>query len=579
MKRYYTLLFGMVLVVLSIDLPAQDRGNYPYIFAQPDSMGVRWIYYPQDTTAINDTIRRTFPIPGGGKITYFQFLDDGRDYIFYSRGLLDRDTLYVMYQTGYFTGFSNGTFLEKLNVNTGESYWTQRYDGRTMEHSETPNYIYKRNNHELVILGFRGDSYGSRYCRFYKRIYDTRTGQLLSHTYGDKDSSNTPLLLSTGTFNWSHLYPQSDTTSVYYSVEHGDYRRDNFQFVGDQMRRYVLDDEGHKRDSISLTINQPARYYFQYIVDLMPLDKDRIIAFREGRNALQLYGDTLRREFYLEFLTKDLHSLKTVDISAAFDSAFYRSYSRLYRVTPDHIMIYIQREKKLFTSQDRLIAIYDHEGTLLDRIVIDTVPGTGGRYPYLLDAAGVFDKSADEVYISSTVFLEKERRFELVLMTKKFGEEPIVIGRWRVNKQDAAFLPQEFIPLEGGDILIRSKYNLYRLDPKSHRYYWDQGQDVWFRVNGLEISANSDLFTPVLDPGYTVKLYPNPTGEDAYAIFDHPFSGSIMVIDQEGRVIHRSKISKKDVLPLSVRGWGSGTYFLKAVEDNGRVYRGTIVVQ
>ena len=559
-----------LLLWVGLSISAQSR----YIFAQPDSMEVRWMYYPQDTTAIDDTIIKTFHYPHGER-RYYQELIDGRRRLYFSRGLIDGDSLYVMYCTGYFE-IKTGTFLEKLNIRTGQSYWTERYDGRTMDASELPQHIYKDKEGHIVILGFRGDYYGYKNSRFYKRVYDGHTGTLLRHTYGEMGRPNTPQLKFSDIYRWSHLYPHGDSSYTYFSNEHSYYNWTTFEHHGPQMLRYELDEFGHKLDSSGIIITEPARYYFQFLGDIMPLNDTTMVVIRFGRNTL-FTTDTTRREYHLEFLSKDdLHSIRSVDISTVFDSTLDGSQMHLERVTPEYIIVFLSREKKP-RRYDQVIGIFDHEGRVLDRIVIDSVPGAGDLRPTTFSS--VFYKSKEEVYLASTVFIKRERKFDLVLMSKKFGEKIKVIGRWRINKPDAEMLPRELIPLEGGDFLIKFRYHLFKLNSKTGVYSGYLQQHIWGRISGDALVAGVDLFTPVLGKSYEIRLSPNPSDGYSSVLFDHPFSGSIAMVDGLGEEVYRSALHRVESVQLPLQGMLAGTYYVRAVEEDGTVYHGKLVVR
>ncbi len=570
MKINRSILVVLLLLLSVLSVSAQE----PYIFSQPDSMEIRWMYYPQDTTVNHDTLLKTFYYPHGREREILQYLVDGRRRLFFSRGVIDGDSLYVMYSTGYYE-INTGTFLEKLNIRTGQSYWTERYDGRTMDASELPQHIYKDKEGHIVILGFRGDYYGYKNSRFYKRVYDAHTGTLLRHTYGERDKPNTPQLITSDIYRWSHLNPHGDSSYTYFSNEHSYYTWKTFEHHGPQLLRYELDEFGHKLDSSGIIITEPARYYFQFLVDFKPLNDTTMVVIREGSNSYYR-TDTLREEYYLEFISMDsLQSLKTVDISAVFDSTLYGSQMYLERVTPDYLIVFLSREKKP-RRYDQVIGVFDHQGRVLDRIVIDSVPGAGSLRPTAFSS--VFYKSKEEVYLASTVFIERERKFDLVLMSKKFGEKIKVIGRWRINKPDAEMLPRELIPLEGGDFLVRFIYRLFYKGKGDiySPFFW---QDIWGRISGDALVAGVDLFTPVLGKSYEIRLSPNPSDRYSSVLFDHPFSGSITMVDGLGKEVYRRALQRVESVQLPLQGMLTGTYYVRAVEEDGTVYHGKLVVR
>jgi hypothetical protein len=92
---------------------------------------------------------------------------------------------------------------------------------------------------------------------------------------------------------------------------------------------------------------------------------------------------------------------------------------------------------------------------------------------------------------------------------------------------------------------------------------------------------NEASFAEVVEPGNSMRLYPNPTAD--YVNID--ISGiearqyDVYVFNAVGQVVRTIKVSTNETHNLFVGELNKGMYFMKALNDNGSVLTQKLIVE
>ena len=501
-----------------------------------------WMYFPIDTSAINDTIIYQKP-RGKDSITVTKILYDGRHHLNFSRGIVHKGSFYTIFIA--LIGERGGAFIAKLDAATGEVLWTQAYDQRTLPTSEVPQNMYIDDNENLVVLGFRNKYYNHIASKFVKRVYDKETGELIAYDFAPESDTLAPKLWASSAFLLSHLWPYSEDAYLYLSSQHR----------GNQLNSYLLDEQGRTIESTK--INFSGRYSEQYVGDINRIGKDSIIAIQISLNTDNTWNDTFKYEFYLRYLTPQLDTLKNYNITKDLDSMYYQSRVQITYVDKDYVILYVSRESVFRLNRKKFFLIYDHHGNLLEKIPLVN-PDTDHRFWY----ASIQKMEKDKFMIFANDQYQGNTQYPLFLYTKKLNEPMKLMKRWKISPNNMASIPIYWTQLDNGDYLLKFYNQQDSIYPNGTKRSARLNR-FWARVSSFELNLTSSVDESEKHD-LSMTILPNPADEVIRLTFTELFTGSYQLTTLEGKIVKSGEIENSASIHISIGHLSPGMYLMTA---------------
>lgn len=556
----------LVLLLFPLFAYSQDVNLYPYKEPAFEDLPLEWIYVPQDTSAIGDSVY-VFSVSGNGDtlINEVDHLYDGRRHFFGSTKLLDRHFMYLLNRSVMLSAPS-GALITKLDLNTGQVIWTTHFDRRTEETSEIPMGMYLDTIHrELHVFGIYAAEKDYYWGKFTLRKYNPQTGALIYQYKAPFQDLNAPILkdgyipLGVDKMNYSQTTKSYD----YMSKSLGPHF----------FTRYQLDTAGFLQKAHTADIHTD-----QYIIYRSPLNatgKDSLYSLIVQANTYNRLQDSFKAKFYLQYYSPELDSLSryyfTVD-------SFIGPYSYIVPIYSDSLykIVHIYRNP-LPRIWDSYTILMDNQAHILDTIDFQSTIGLGSDVS-LFNITPI-SRQQDTFLLSGLSYDSSAQKYLTYLLQYKIGNPPKVLQKYTPVPKNVKFIPYKIHQLPGRDYLVK----------------WYMGQDtftvrfgkvtylstnIWtlIKASHFQINRTEDITKYPTKSKLTVNIYPVPTNDILSVDFNHIINGTYRIGNAKGGVVARGPVHHTRAIHIRLPSLPPGIYYLTVQPDRGLAISKTFVI-
>lgn len=539
-KRYLLLLTQFFFIVNS-----SNTQVIPYIPIQFTNLEPKWLHVSIDSSLIDNqtydgmnhlSIINDYPLPY----------------------LINDNNIYLVSNTNITTNYENeGILIEKIDLSSGKSKWTNHIDLRNNDRFEYVENIYINGNKELVIVSDRKITTQPENFGFWLygdtalislRNYDLTTGDLLFHNKLD------PI----DTLSKRIRYSNSNRT-ILFRLQNGkfSYTENN----GKSIKKSLIDQNGHlleesRIDSFKFdkpfnpdSILYPSRYITLHV------SEDTLLAlsflYNKEEALFGSYNPGFDKQPTLIQYNKEL----SIEKSMKIDSILPDRYDFLRILDADHKYIYLFGRIQKHTTQ----------------------PDT--NFYLILNWEGKIERKFSSIYNYENlnffiIYLENEDEFLAVSLSDDHSKLEFFISdsfdMIKLKKEayfvdnDRVFTPSFITQLENGNILMkgenRSKSNI------SNYPFWF----TWIMIKAEDLGLiTSNKKNKIAKTNY--KIYPNPVKDKVQIEFPIYFSGVLEITDGLGRRVHEEEIKNQSKYIIDISNMKSGIYFINAVNKKGEI--------
>ncbi len=468
----------------------------------------------------------------------------------------------------------DGTLIHKIDYNTGEVLWTNYNNGYTgLEWRENYNgqYMDLLENGDVEICGYK-DVENTRnkqnFIYFFgspiKKIIDGKTGLLKEEKYGQDTTKRGELATKFG----SRFLKNSKGEHLYVSMK---------VYVKDSILKETIlfwkikenfDLDPQPFDSILHDTGIKAKYPISFLRPMIrPLNKDTLLlVFAKIDPQNDKYTLNELKYHYVNISEIDhIRIDKVVDVTADCKYPFNILANPIYIETSGNDAFLFQRLWNKELSKEILWFTWrDKDGNLKARVD----PFFADEYYYRFFGSIMAIKD-DVLYMHVRNEMSNWEIFDIVKI-KPGNNDVTKIGQWKVMDSDSLdlfpyfyeFLPDNKLFFTMG-VKRYFRTNLVQFDiSTSFLFFYNFNlSDFGITLSNNEGSRNEKSIT----------IYPNPASTSISINCDINNESQIEIIDRLGRVVFRDKSLECEELSIDISGYTPGLYFVRLIEDSGKV--------
>ncbi len=536
----------MVLAIggLHDQIQAQNPQKYPYKEPAFDNINPKWIYVPQDTSAIGDSVYM-FDVNAAGDTTiiYAQKLYDGRRHFYQSYEVLYNNDLFTVHRSFLLEKLS-GAYLSRINIDDGSLIWSNYYDQRTEETDEPPMGLYlDRDNNTLMIYGLYSWNRDALYGKFAIRKYDINTGKIVYQYKVPRLDTASPILQTNLIKDSNLMYFDPDQSKFSYTSgysAHYDYNH----FILDTLGHYISRDYRYLNFRRKILYKSPP----------FSMGKDSLLTIFLQANTYNIYADTFKSFFTFQYLSPRLDSLSA--FTFVIDSFKNNSSFRITYQDSVNIIMGISKELKPLLEYEKYTIILDKNANILDTIQIEGIDSSlsSSYSPTLRNVIRMKDGS---FLLSITTYDPDQQKNSFHLAKYEIGSPVRWIGTYPIKPSNVEIYPISFIPVSNDFYLVKMRMLQYIFDEKLGKItYLDT--DLWCKVKreALDLTGTKDVNTT---PEYTVIVYPNPSDNVLSFEFKERQRGTITIYSAIGKLMSVVHFNHQNV-QIDTRTLEPGSY-------------------
>ncbi len=475
----------------------------------------------------------------------------------YSYGLIvNNSTIISVFPTGL--NFIEGGFIEKLDIETGNTVWNNYFDLRNNDRKEWPFYSYIGNDNKLEILGFR-QLYDDPLplpnplwlgARLSNREYDSSTGVLNNFYFADEFNSQTCRM--------ANSFSASPNVGTYLFPYQGGYQYIEHKVIGGKIEisSKILNDSSYVITDTTYYV----KYHYPKIErsKLFHVNKDSLLFMLHSKKVNDNEPDSM--EFKLYWFDRNFNKLDSFNLST--DLPYSDNYDIM---STGNYSIIVSGIKNLQSNFVQFYSIFDFDGDLKETVYwMDD-----DNNPFLLG----FPNALKLKYDKGSLFFSRDKQSGnwYLKIHKSDGNGSLTeLKSLKVTPNNHEIDPISSYQLDNGDIILQC------LDRNFD--YYDKLEDPTAQVFIYFPAADLGLKTVVEDvfTGETKKmtLYPNPTSENLFVEFPSNFNGLIQITDVLGKIVLSKNIRNNSKITIDISKLTKGLYWLKAVEKEEKsIYR------
>ena len=468
----------------------------------------------------------------------------------------------------------DGTLIHKIDYNTGEVLWTNynnAYAGLKWREYYDGQYMDILENGDVEIFGYR-DIENTRnklnFLYFFgspiKKIIDGNTGLLKEEKYGQDTTKRGELATKFG----SRFLKNSKGEHLYVSMK---------VYVKDSILKETIlfwkikenfDLDPQPFDSILHDTGIKAKYPISFLRPMIrPLNKDTLLlvfAKIDPQNDKYILNE-LKYHYVNISDIDDIRIDKVVDVTADCKYPFNILANPIYIETSGNDAFLFQRLWNKELSKEILWFTWrDKDGNLKARVD----PFFADEYYYRFFGSIMAIKD-DVLYMHVRNEMSNWEIFDIVKI-KPGNNDVTKIGQWKVMDSDSLDLYPYFYEFLPDDKLFFTlgvtryfKTNLVQFDiSTSFLFFYNFNlSDFGITLSNNEGSRNEKSIT----------IYPNPASTSISINCEDNDASMIEIIDRLGRVVYRDKSRDCEELSIDISGNTSGLYFVRFVDDSGKV--------
>ena len=534
---------------------AQDDPPCDYIPLEFNEVEPIWTHLVIDSTFIGhiDTSE------GTGQ--FRQYYYNGMDQLRWDGGSFVHDGfLYSITEVFYDIDLS-GYFIEKIDIETGESLWEIRTDLRHVDYREKA-LKFEIVDNQLVMYGvrpFRDEkdlllfnlAVGFIPTYFFTRRYDIETGDLIYH-YTPSDSDTLAMELKSQRITY-YLFPLNDSIYEYFYL---DVHYDRGYF----MTRVLMDTLGHQVSSFDTVIVGNYNHlnfresYFERNQQFLKDDSGHYYYLEQF-----LPSDTsdIERQTQITKYDIDFNPINSWDISS-LNLETYSSFS-ISHVLDNKIILKgcLQENPALFCK--------------LFLIVLDTdlnyLFSFQGKYKeeylhVMFYRSEKFVENGQLIAIDRRL-LEDEYSYLNAYVSNTSGTMDSVL-RMTIKEFNWVGFAEKLFILDNGDILTKIVHSCY-VDGRKN-----SAHPEWFRFRAEDFKLMTSISEEVITKDNEISISPNPASSIIQISFDTYISGWLAIYNNQGQLIFGSDLEHQNQIDMDIFDFNAGSYIIKVIDQDGQ---------
>lgn len=465
--------------------------------------------------------------------------------------LIDNNCLFIVSNVKIKTFYENeGVFIEKLDLSTGQTIWTNHIDLRNNNKQEYVECVYINSKGNLEIVSDRKInklkdspghlSYGDT-ALISIRNYNILTGELVSHDY-PLPSDILSLRIRYSMENKTLLYPMKNDEFLY------------VKNTSEKIEQFLIDRNGHLLvepmiDSFTYDdYFEPDSILFpvKFLMHKVSVDSLLTLNYLLDRNEIwnNKYNPKFKKQTKLTLYDKNLNIKKSLKIDSLLPQRY--DFLRINNADKNHIY---------------LLGRYDSHIGLKDTF-----------FYYVFNWDGGIERQFTSVYngeyiLFKTTYLEKEKEFLTVGISEDWSklkffitnnnEGLTLLKEFEFKNNGRVFTPTFIEQLDNGDILLKG-YN--RFGNGDYNYLrWH----TWIRIKAEDIGLMSTLVIEKFKNKQKITLFPTPTKNHLTITSNEVKFNKVIIYDVMGRKVHKEKFNIDSKKTLSIDYLNKGLYIAK----------------
>jgi len=471
-----------------------------------------------------------------------------------------KDYIIRLFTTTYNADF--GHYIDKININTGETIWKLVLDHTVLERQEYGCKMYLDSDENLILWSYRKEQkfswngptymYFDPFSRVAYRKINGKTGEVMEfNTPILGDSINTIVtgsLVRTAPF--SDFIQTSNPKEIKY-VSRITKADNNFLKEANMVTTIINSKGKYNKPLDTLKFGEK-----QYIYNLFQLSIDTL---------LYLEVDTLTRsKLTMRIMDGDLNTIKRITLDR-FPQKIDYNWVSIYKYTKDYFIITGSELVEGTSYYNQVYAFYDYDGKLLrycqyndeeyDNVAVDYLP-VRDKYLFIGRQFANDDDVSSLIVVNEINNQNKLARLKAIEVKDKLH----AIGFRELKEIDRDRVLIDYIQIDWY-LPVNSSFYRYDYFSKVFGYLMWDAKDL-----GLVPSSTHDDIATV-----DYRISPNPTSDVLYITFDVALQGRIMeMTDVSGRSVMIKELSMNTTQTLDLSGFSKGIYFIKVTDHKGR---------
>ncbi len=455
---------------------------------------------------------------------------------------------------------NSGTFIEKVDLNTGSPLWGVKFDERQTGFHELPAYFGLMEDGTLELVTYRiagafNPVLGWSLGHFLRRVIDKETGEKLEIFYNDQ-------------------FQEEETMFIFGASRVLKYENDFIYYIPGS-----IEDEGELKSLYEFK-------RFSKEADLLSIDSIILPLVNEGSVSSSFYSipngfTNLRFTGPNLFDVDDLRELNADDFNTLLDvfspQLFHEEAIDITGDLPGKWLAHI------WGTYDDLILVRSQDSAYLDFY---------GILPYV--HFSVFDQSG--IHMSDIDFgqplspslitparIPNTNDFLFFHILNPESPEKL-INVWLLEESGASSLLRTFEIEDERE--IRLSFNIEVLGNKDVLFFYTaqtrgaQNLSVNFHNMVMRIGAEDlGLTTSTVernDQRLTIKVFPNPFNEVLNIDFGKPISGSFALFDLQGKLVADGSLKDQIELSWDASNLPSGVYVI-SIRSEGKLWANQVI--
>ena|GEM_PF-2449345 len=535
------LLVTTLLSIMTMPLSGQD----PFSPIQFEGIDHQWTHMFVDSSRIDTDLSEgtqylgdTEVYPVGDSIAYFIFRDRADRY--------------------------SGVFIEKLDLNTGESLWKSKFDKRETGFRELPTYFGITEDGRLELVSYKeaGDPgpFGTwNNGHFLRRELDPGTGEELEIFYNPDYQEEEEMFI----FGTVSMLKHGDNF-LYFRQYYKD-NEDSADEIIHNFKQFSENSSLLSDDSVALPLPNPGYLWSslhtisEELVNLMHTSP----GLSEMEDLREIDPDDF--DVVLNFFDNDLQHTSSVnttdDLPAKWHSVIWKTYDDLILIRSLD-SAYLQPYN---IDPDVYFSVFDKSGTHLSDIH--------------------FGKQITLSGIITPVRIPNTNDFVFFQLVRDFPTANKSIEVWLLEEGGEASLTNTLEFEDERD--IRLTYRIQILENRDALFYYtgqtrgpggasENYHNMVMRLSADDLGLGTSSVTDYSREELPIHVFPNPFSDEVFAQFEESISGQYAVYDILGNLVADGSLNGESELRLDASSWPVGTYVL-SINSESRGWTGKII--
>ena len=554
MKNFTKQILLFIFLLGFSNINAQDDNIREYDSFDFENYFPAWKHVVFDTSIAGKYVIRPHDTLYYDGWSHYNMTEQGQNILIYNNNLY---LVHLLLKNGF-----EGSFIEKMDINTGQVLWSNFTDFRNNDRKEWPFYSYINTDGGLEIAGVRqlynefpklpDPLWGAKAVLFVRK-YDIDSGDLLDFTFGDENNPSTQIISSflTGFVGQSKFLMPSGEDRYQYIDEI--YKSNSVTDTNQNVYLFKnMDDSGMKINDT--TISEIVKLVPKK-VKLVNIGKDSLVSFiySSGSDSFNVK---------LKIFGSDFSKVTELDLT---DRLIPQSQYDLQFIDKNFLILIGKHSVKIgdVNYDGSFNMLFDMDGNLLE-----TVYQTDeNNIPVTPHSVSTKLKYEDGIIVVSKIQLSGG--YWALNFYKSDGKGNLILKKsLKINQKNHVLIPFYIYQLNSGDILLGCKdRNTNMAEPYNEAV-------VWMKI----LAGDLDLKTSFKDIPFiqeTVSIFPNPAKTELNIEFSANFSGELRVYDVLGRTLISQNVNNTNWLNINISNLIPGIYYIKTFDISSEKVFGT----